>query len=104
QNGKLQFHALDKRQTGPNAVFAITAEILAPGNGLTVTTGPSPNASPAAGIPPGGDLPFALPVSAPAGAASGATARLKVTCSQTATTGGLTAYKAFKIIPLNIVD
>jgi|GEM_PF-6230834 len=105
QNGKLQFHALDKRANGPNATFTLTAEIVGGGaTGLTVGAGPSPAASPAAGIAPGGDLPFALPLSAPAGAATGATARLKVTCNQTAATGGLAPYKSFKTIPLKIVD
>jgi hypothetical protein len=104
QNGKLKFHALDKRQSGANVDFTLTAEIVAPANGLTVTTGPNPTASPAAGIAPGGDLPFDLPLSAPAASTTGATARLKVTCSQTKTSGGLTAYKAFKLIPLKIVD
>jgi hypothetical protein len=103
QNGKLKFHAVDTRANGTNANFAITAEILAPANGLTVTTGPNPAASPPAGIAPGGDLPFDLPLSAPGGATTDATARLKVTCNQTKNSGGLTAYKAFKIIPLKIV-
>ena len=104
QNGKLKFHALDKRVSGPNADFTLTAEIVAPANGLTVTTGPNPAASPGPGIAPGGDLPFDLPLSAPGGATTGATARLKVTCNQTKASGGLSAYKAFKIIPLKIVD
>lgn len=104
QNGKLKFHALDKRVTGANADFAITAEILAPANGLTVTTGPNPAASSAPGIAPGGDLPFDLPLSVPGGSTTGAVARLKVTCNQTKVSGDLTAYKGFKLIPLKIVD
>ncbi|MEO9130207.1 MAG: IPT/TIG domain-containing protein [Sphingomonas sp.] len=104
QTGKLKFHALDKRASGANADFTLVAEIVAPANGLTVTTGPNPTASPPAGITAGGDLPFDLPLSAPAGATTGATARLKVTCNQTKASGGLTAYKGFKIIPLKIVD
>jgi len=104
QNGKLKFHALDTRTSGPGATFSITAEVLAPANGLTVDTGPNPAGSAAGAIDPGEDLPFDLPLKAPSGATTNATARLKVTCNQTKTTGGLTAYTSFKIIPLKIVD
>jgi len=105
QNGKLKFHALDKRTSGSaGATFGITAEVLAPANQLTVGTGPNPAASGAGAIAVGGDFPFDLPLSAPAGATTGATARLKITCNQTRTAGGLTPYTSFKIIPLKIVD
>jgi hypothetical protein len=57
----------------------VSAEIVAPANGLTISGGPNPAASPAGGIASGGDLPFDLPLSAPSGATTGATARLKVT-------------------------
>jgi hypothetical protein len=103
QNGKLKFHALDTRTSGPGATFAITAEVLAPANGLTVGTGPNPNASGAGAVDPGEDLPFDLPLSAPSGATTDATARLKVTCEQTRTASGLAPYTSFKIIPLKIV-
>ncbi|MEO6092094.1 MAG: IPT/TIG domain-containing protein [Novosphingobium sp.] len=102
KNGKLKFHALDKRAAGANVDFALTAEIVAPANGLTVGAGPNPAS--AAGIAPGGDLPFDLPLSAPAGATSGATAQLKITCNQTKSGGGLSPYTSFKFIPLKIVD
>ena len=104
QNGKLKFHALDKRSSGPGATFALSAEVLAPANQLTVGTGPNPAASAAASVDPGEDLPFDLPLTAPAGAPTNATARLKVTCAQTRTVSGLAPYTSFKIIPLMIVD
>jgi hypothetical protein len=104
QNGVVKFHAVDTRSSGSNTNFAVSAEIVAPANGLTVSGGPNPAASPAGGIASGGDLPFDLPLSAPSGATTGATARLKVTVNQTKTSSGLTAYKAFKLIPLRKVD
>lgn len=103
QNGKLKFNAADKRQSGAAVDFQFSAEIVAPANGLVVGV-PVPTTSTA--IPAGEDRAFDLPLSAPAGAGSvtGATARLRVTCTQTKTSGGLTSYKAFRLIPLKIVD
>jgi hypothetical protein len=104
ENGVLKFHALDTRTTGAIVDFTVSAEVLAPANGLTVSTGPNPGAPTAPGLAPGTDLPFDLPVSAPAGAATGATAQLRVSCFETNKSGGLTASGAFLVIPLQIVD
>lgn len=101
QNGKLKFNAADKRQSGAAVDFQYSAEIVAPANGLVVGA-PVPTTS--AAIPAGEDRAFDLPLSADAGAVTGATARLKVICTQTKASGGLTSYKAFRLIPLKIVD
>lgn len=100
--GKLIFTATDKRTAGQTpADFTFNAQFDGPSNGL-VLGALVPTSS--AGVPAGQDVSFDLPLSAPAGATVGATAKLKVTCNQTKTTGGLSTYKAFRTIHVKIIS
>jgi hypothetical protein len=102
--GDLAFSARDMRPKAagvPTATFEYSAQFEGLANGLVVGV-PSPATS--ANVPAGDDRDFTLPLSTQAGAALNATARLKVTCRQTKTTGGLSAYQTFRTIPLRIVN
>lgn len=101
KNSKFKVHAVDTRANGDPADYTYSVEFVGPANGFTVDP-LLPSAAP--GIPAGQDGPFDVPLKAQAGTTTGATARIKIICSQTKTSGNLTPYKSFRIIPVKIVD
>jgi hypothetical protein len=106
-DGKLIFDATDTRPVDaadPNpaaADYSFAAEFVGAGTGFTLGT-PLPLSK--AGVPFHQDVNFDLKLKPAAGATAGMTAKLKVTCSQTKTSGKLVPYKTFRIIHLKIVS
>lgn len=95
--GKIEINARDKRTAGPALNLAWDAALVAPVAGVAVA---APSPASATGMPLGDTRKTVLTVTVDPGVASGTIAQLRVNCTATGT--GVTQFKAFRTIPLQI--